>query len=202
MKPARHHRTDTPPTDAPERSGPTRAVPELPSLPEELPSPLNGLVQRCPVAGRLFMKARLREDLGPAEVHVAVQTFSHLGEEGRRFVHQLLAHLPSYDPDEVNRALARVPPLPIGCDRARKRLRAEGAPDLCVCVFRLPPDSYATPLAHIDIFPRVDSAGSSSRAAPPDLDRDGRSWGYLSRRAKAAARLQRLRRKAGRRSRR
>ncbi|MBI4870327.1 MAG: hypothetical protein HY814_02030 [Candidatus Riflebacteria bacterium] len=156
-----------------------------PLLPERLPEQIELLSARCPAAGHLLARARLREPLGPGETHALIQIFTHLGEDGRRFVHQALAAQPGYDPDEVNRALRAVPPTPIGCRKVRRMLLEDGVTDLCRCVFRLPAGTYPAPLVHLDLFPKAGGKLCEPRNPPPDLDGDGREYGYLSRQAKS-----------------
>lgn len=168
------------------QSGPEPGRIELPAA---LPGDIGLLAIRCPAAGRLVTKARLHEPLSEAEAHVALQIFGQLGEEGRRFVHQLLSVAPGYNPDQVNRQLQAVPPQPIGCRNVRTRLARDGAPDLCGCVFNLPPETYAAPIVHLDILPPAPGKLKTQRNPPPDLDGDGRTHGYLSRAVKAASRL-------------
>ncbi len=163
--------------------------PERLALPRHLTGLVSELVQRCPAIGRIHAKARGGGPLTPGEVHIVIQTFAGLGEEGWLFVHQLLGLERRYDPDQLNRALGAVSPQPIGCSRIRSRLRRDGAPDLCHCVFRLPPESYAAPMVHLDQFPPAPGKVGRSGPQPPDLDGDGRRHGYLSRVAKAAAAL-------------
>ncbi|MBI3892776.1 MAG: hypothetical protein HY303_14735 [Candidatus Wallbacteria bacterium] len=167
--------------------------PQRPELPATLPRQVELLALRCPASGRLLSKARVGEPLTTAEAHILIQVFGPLGEEGRLFVHQVLAGSPSYDPDAVNRQLRALPPQPIGCRRVRGMLRKDGAPDLCGCVFRLPPQTYEAPVVHLDWFPPAPGKLREQRNPPPDLDGDGRAHGYLSRLAKAASRLFQLR---------
>lgn len=168
------------------RTSPTSGRPELPA---QLPRQLELLALRCPASGRLLSKSRAGETLTAAERHVVIQVFGPLGEEGRRFVHQLLARSPGYDPDAVNRELRALPPQPIGCRKVRRTLSQDGAPDLCGCVFRLPPETYEAPVVHLDMFPPAPGKLRTQKNPPPNLDGDGRDHGYVSRLAKAASRL-------------
>ncbi len=171
------------------RSGTSLRRPERLALPRHLTGPVGELVQRCPAIGRIHARARGGKPLTAEEVHVVIQTFAGLGEDGWLFVHQLLGTDRGYDPDLVNRTLGAVSPQPIGCAKIRSRLRRDGAPDLCHCVFKLPPESYAAPVVHLDRFPPAPGKVQRSGEQPPDLDGDGRRHGYLSRAAKAAAAL-------------
>jgi len=170
-------------------SGTGRRVPLEVPLPVELPEPVRIVVTRCVPAQMILVKGRAGTPLTQTERHVLVHLFTHLGEEGRRFIHQVLAQTDGYDPDAAEREIHGVPPQVIGCRRIRRILKLDSIRDCCDCVFRLPEGSYATPLVHADLFPRPTKPSLRGRMDPVDLDGEGRVAGYVCRRAKAAARL-------------
>jgi hypothetical protein len=122
-------------------------------LPERHTLEIEKLLSGCRPMWEILEKARHQKSLTKDEKHVFVYIFSHLGEEGKVFIHQVLNQLPDYQPDAVNALIKAVPPNAPGCTKVRKRIPhyCEGAN--CNCQFRIPEGCYASPVIHAGIFP-------------------------------------------------
>lgn len=124
-------------------------------LPERNTVMVEQVLSGCKPMWLIMEKAKTQGHLEQKEKHAFVYIFTHLGDEGKVFVHQVLNQLPDYQPDSVNAMIRAVPPNPSGCARIRKHIPEYCINGNCSCQFRLPEGSYASPVVHAGIFPNT-----------------------------------------------
>lgn len=111
----------------------------------------------CAVLRHLADKAAAVGHLDHAERLSLLYSLGHLGEAGRRAIHEIVGRCGNYDEAETSRQIGRLSGLPISCTRMReKHVTAELAP-LCACEFGdvRRRGGYPTPLLHAAGFRRV-----------------------------------------------
>ncbi len=124
-------------------------------LPERNTLMVEKVLSGCKPMWLIMEKAKSEGYLEQNEKHAFVYIFTHLGDEGKVFIHQVMNQLSDYQPDGVNAMIRGVPPNPSGCARIRKHIPKYCTVENCSCQFRLPEGSYASPVVHAGIFPNT-----------------------------------------------
>ena len=138
-------------------------------LPERNIMEVEQVLAGCKPMWQIMEKAKNEHILESNEKHAFIYTFTHLGEEGKVFIHQVMNQLDDYNPDAINQMIKAVPPNPSGCAKIRKRIPHLCSADCCNCQFRLPDGGYASPVIHAGIFPSTLNVAKSFVQKPASL---------------------------------
>lgn len=132
-------------------------------LPDRHCFEIEKLLSGCRPMWHILQQAKHERYLEPAQIHAFVYIFTHLGEEGKVFIHQVMNQLEEYSADAVNAKIRAVPPNPPGCNCIRKKIPEFCNDNSCNCQFRLPEGSYASPLIHAGIFPSCNNSSLQTK---------------------------------------
>lgn len=111
----------------------------------------------CAVLQHLADKAAAVGHLDHAERLSLLYSLGHLGEAGRRAIHEIVGRCGNYSQVETSRQIGRLSGLPISCTRMREKHVTEELAPRCTCDFGdvRRRGGYPTPLLHANGFRRV-----------------------------------------------
>ncbi len=110
------------------------------------------IVEGCRVIKFLIDKAKEKGHLTHSERLVILYSLGHLGDEGKRYIHQIMSNCLNYDFDYTQRWINRLKnnAHPISCPKIRDWL-SDITPGIgCYCEFDLPKGTYPSPLLFVD----------------------------------------------------
>jgi len=110
------------------------------------------MVEGCRVIKFLVNKAKEKGHLTHSERLVLLYSLGHLGEEGKRYIHQIMSRCFNYDFNYTQRWINRLQTNahPISCPKIRDWL-SDITPGIgCYCEFDLPKGAYPSPLLLVD----------------------------------------------------
>jgi hypothetical protein len=91
--------------------------------------------------------------------------FGHLGEDGAKFLHNIMANTLNYEYKITNKFIKRLPSRPVSCAKLRAEYKNLTANLKCDCYFKLSKDSYPSPVLHA-----VNVASESEITLPVSYD--------------------------------
>ncbi len=109
---------------------------------------VKAVIQNCAVIKHLVCKAEITRYLPHADRQVLLYVLAHLGEEGKTFLHRVMAYCMNYNKKITAKHIARVPDKPISCIRIRERYPQLSASLNCSCRFKRAADTYPSPVLH------------------------------------------------------
>ena len=104
--------------------------------------------QGCAVLGHVAAKAEATRYLDHRERLLVLMALGHLGQEGGKAIHAVVATTSNYHPQTTDKYLKSLAPSPISCARIRERYPELTRLVPCDCSFRLSQGAYPTPLLH------------------------------------------------------
>lgn len=110
--------------------------------------PIAQMLVGCHVVGRLVAKAVETRYLPHPERVVLLYTLGHVGDEGRAYLHRVMAQTLNYDYGVTEKYIRKLKPSPISCARVQEVLADRPGHETCRCVFRLTRGSYPSPVLH------------------------------------------------------
>ncbi len=131
-----------------------------PSLPEtkkveqnlegfgELSENVRIVLQCCNLMRYLCQKAKNTGYLTHFERLSILYVFGHLGEDGKQFVHTIMAFTLNYQYHVTDRFIQRIPDKPISCLKLREQYKQITAEFGCSCNFRRTKNCYPSPVLH------------------------------------------------------
>ena len=112
----------------------------------------------CAIMRRLALKALDTRFLNHFERLALLYVFGHLGDEGKQFLHRIMAYTMDYNKKTTEYFICKVPDLPVGCAKLKEELSFLGSND-CHCRFKVPKGCYYSPVLHaisVETFGRED----------------------------------------------
>lgn len=116
------------------------------------------IISACAIMRRLALKALDTRFLNHFERLALLYVFGHLGDEGKQFLHRIMAYTMDYNKKTTEYFISKVPDLPVGCAKLKEELSFLGSSD-CHCRFKVPKGCYYSPVLHaisVETFGRED----------------------------------------------
>jgi len=114
-------------------------------------SNVNKLMGKCNVLRFLREKAKKERDLTHSERLVLLHTLGHLGEAGRKAIHQIIGQCLNYNFDRTEKWMKRIHNFPLSCPRIREWLSDITPAIGCYCEFPMLEKGYPSPILHVDL---------------------------------------------------
>lgn len=114
----------------------------------KLGSEIQTVLEKCNLMCYLCQKARKTGYLTHFERLSILYVFGHMGDEGKEFVHQVMAYTLNYQYQITERFINKVPQKPISCIKLRDQYRQITAEIGCTCNFRRTKNCYPSPVLH------------------------------------------------------
>lgn len=119
------------------------------ALTKDLQSRLvRAVVERCALIRYLIQKAETTNYLPHGDRQVLLYVLAHLGDEGKKYLHQVMACCLNYKQNITQKHIDRLPDKPISCSRLRERYPQLSAELKCSCRFNRMPNTYPSPVLH------------------------------------------------------
>ena len=109
---------------------------------------IEAVLEGCPVMRRLVDKAGAIHHLAHMERMAILYVMGHFGEEGKAFVHRVMARCANYDRHKTQAYVEKLKPSPVGCKRLGEWLPEVMAEACRGCTFDVPRGAYPTPVLH------------------------------------------------------
>jgi hypothetical protein len=109
---------------------------------------VSSVLNHCLLLKFLSLKALEFKYLQHQERLAILQTFAHLGQEGKDMIHRVMEGCLNYNRQTTERFISRVMPKPISCPRLRENFPELTSAFGCDCRFRLPSKAYPSPVLH------------------------------------------------------
>ena len=123
---------------------------ELKDIP--LRGPIKRLLKGCVLIRYIVHKAQKTGYLTHFERLAVLYTIGFAGDEGKAFVHRVIAHCVNYDPGYTQQQIDKMKPSAISCPRLREHFPNVSASLGCNCRFDLKENGrYPTPILHADL---------------------------------------------------
>lgn len=74
--------------------------------------------------------------------------FGHVGDDGKRFVHQVMSYTINYKYNVTEKFIRKCPEKPISCMKLRNQYKSVTAEIGCSCIFRRNDKCYPSPVLH------------------------------------------------------
>ena len=114
----------------------------------ELPPNISEILRKCNLRRYLCRKAYETGCLTNFERLSVLYVFGHVGEEGERFVHQVMSYTLNYKYNTTERFIRKCPEKPISCGKLREQYKRITAEIGCSCVFKRSKNCYPSPVLH------------------------------------------------------
>ncbi len=114
----------------------------------ELPSNISEILRKCNLMRYLCRKAYETGYLTHFERLSILYVFGHVGEEGERFVHQVMSYTLNYKYNTTERFIRKCPEKPISCGKLREQYKRITAEIGCSCAFKRSKNCYPSPVLH------------------------------------------------------
>ena len=131
-----------------------------------IPDSVKTVLERCSLMDYLCGKALRTSYLTHFERLSVLYVFGHLGDEGKAFVHQVMAYTLNYKHGVTQRFIDRLPEKPVSCIKLREQYKTITAEYGCSCVFKNRKQCYPSPVLHA-ITSSVDAAQGSVSVTLP-----------------------------------
>ncbi len=120
---------------------------ELESVPAR--GPIRKVTKNCEMMRYLINKAQKISHLTHIERVTLLYVYGHLGDEGKAFLHRVIACCMNYNPNYTQEQIERLKPSPISCPRIKEIFSQITASLKCNCSFgALPEGVYPTPVLY------------------------------------------------------
>lgn len=106
------------------------------------------LLDGCAIVHGLVEKAKATHYLNHQERLTLLYTLGHLGDEGRKYLHQVIGYTINYDYDITESYIRKMKPYPISCPKVKERHAELAVNSACDCHFKLPKGGYPSPTLH------------------------------------------------------
>ena len=103
---------------------------------------------RCNLMRHLCLKAQSTGYLTHFERLSILYVFGHIGENGQRFVHQVMSYTMNYQYNTTERFIRKMPEKPISCVKLRDQYKMLTAEIGCNCIFKSSKKCYPSPVLH------------------------------------------------------
>ena len=114
----------------------------------KLTSEVRIVLERCNLMCYLCQKAKKTGYLSHFERQSILYVFGHMGEDGKEFVHQVMAYTLNYQYQTTERFLNKLPGKPVSCVKLREQYRQITAEIGCTCNFKRTKNCYPSPVLH------------------------------------------------------
>ncbi len=106
------------------------------------------VIENCSLMRYLIHKVMATGYLTHFERQTLLYVFGHMGDEGKDFVHTLMAFTLNYQYHVTQRFIQKMPDKPVGCIKLREQYRMITAEYGCSCSFRQTKNCYPSPVLH------------------------------------------------------
>lgn len=113
-----------------------------------LPETVRIVLEKCSLMRYLCQKAASTGYLSHFERMSILHVFGHMGDEGREFVHTVMAFTLNYQYDTTEKFILKIPEKPISCAKLRKQYKLITAEYGCSCNFKRTKNCYPSPVLH------------------------------------------------------
>lgn len=124
----------------------------------ELDPNCKSVLEKCGLMRYLARKAHDAGYLTHFERQSVLYVFAHLGEEGKAFVHRVMAYTMNYQYEVTEKFIRKVPEKPISCVKLREQYKSVTAELGCSCLFKQRKNCYPSPVLHALAQSREDAA--------------------------------------------
>lgn len=114
----------------------------------KLSAEIQTVLEKCNLMCYLCQKAKKTGYLSHFERQSILYVFGHMGEEGKEFVHQVMAYTLNYQYQITERFINKVPQKPVSCIKLREQYRQITAEIGCTCNFKQTKNCYPSPVLH------------------------------------------------------
>lgn len=115
---------------------------------QDTPENVLEVLKGCSLMGYLCNKAAKTGYLTHFERLSVLYVFGHLGEDGKQFVHTVMAHTLNYQYNITERFIRRIPEKPVSCVKLREQYKQITAECGCNCDFKRSKNCYPSPVLH------------------------------------------------------
>lgn len=109
---------------------------------------LKPVVTGCSLVKYLILKAEDTKYLPHQDRLSLLHVLAHLGDEGKEYLHKVMACCLNYDSAITQKHITRLPEKPISCNRLREKYQSLSAALKCNCRFKLQSNNYPSPILH------------------------------------------------------
>ncbi len=121
-----------------------------------LPATVSTVLNNCNLMKYLCQKASKTGYLSHFERLSVMYVFGHLGEEGKDFIHTIMALTLNYQSDVTDKFISKIPDKPISCVKLRDQYKSITAEYGCSCNFKRSKNCYPSPVLHaISLSPDI-----------------------------------------------
>ncbi len=113
-----------------------------------LPETVRIVLEKCSLMRYLCQKAASTGYLSHFERMSILHVFGHMGDEGREFVHTVMAFTLNYQYDTTEKFILKIPEKPISCTKLREQYKLITAEYGCSCNFKRTKNCYPSPVLH------------------------------------------------------
>ncbi len=106
------------------------------------------VLEKCSLMRYLCQKAASTGYLSHFERMSILHVFGHMGDEGREFVHTVMAFTLNYQYDTTEKFILKIPEKPISCAKLREQYKLITAEYGCSCNFKRTKNCYPSPVLH------------------------------------------------------
>ncbi len=106
------------------------------------------VLNKCNLMRYLCQKAAKTGYLTHFERLSILYVFAHLGEDGRQFIHTVMANTLNYQYNITDRFINKCPEKPISCIKLREQYKKITAEYGCSCTFKRTKNCYPSPVMH------------------------------------------------------
>lgn len=106
------------------------------------------VLNKCNLMRYLCQKAAKTGYLTHFERLSILYVFAHLGEDGRQFIHTVMAYTLNYQYNITDRFINKCPEKPISCIKLREQYKKITAEYGCSCTFKRTKNCYPSPVMH------------------------------------------------------
>lgn len=114
----------------------------------DIPENVKQILSGCALMQYLCDKARKTQYLSHFERLSLLYVFGHAGQEGKDFLHTVMANTLNYQYQVTERFIRKLPDKPISCIKLRDQYKMITAEIGCSCVFRRMKGCYPSPVLH------------------------------------------------------
>lgn len=106
------------------------------------------VLNKCNLMRYLCQKAAKTGYLTHFERLSILYVFAHLGEDGKQFIHTVMAYTLNYQYNVTDRFINKCPEKPISCVKLREQYKKITAEYGCSCTFKRTKNCYPSPVMH------------------------------------------------------
>lgn len=114
----------------------------------ELAPNIDAILKNCSLMRYLCRKAHDSGYLTHFERLSVLYVFGHVGEEGKRFIHQVMSYTLNYKYNVTEKFVRKCPEKPVSCVKLRDQYKRVTAEFGCSCYFKRGDKCYPSPVLH------------------------------------------------------